>query len=630
MNRLGDYKLRRRLAVGGMGEVYLGEKIGPEGFVKPVVLKCVLPQLSRDPAFVQLFLDEARVAALLNHPNIAQVYDFGEADGIYYMAMEYVPGYTIDDIRRKHAKIERKMPIEHIACIASQACQGLEYAHSLSDSRGVSLGLVHRDVSPHNVMVSVDGGVKIVDFGIAKARAGLTRVEATGAVGKFGYMSPEQARGEGVDGRTDVFSLGVCIWELLTTQRLHDAKLDRPPNYDAARPILSAASFRKDMPKQFERLLHSALAIDKMDRFTGCHQMHLELERLMAAMIHYAGHAALAGYIKALVDGKYDSDELPRSSGGLVEPVNAPAARGEAQKHTEELEAAQKYEEVFGTQSADKEVKTGKRLPKVPAAFRSKSPQIAPEKEKQSSPLKNAKPPAAERRRKHPMDLGPDLELDVPADPTPMTRSSHASAMPRPYVAPRRSSKANGLNGMTLVLILIVFGGLGAATWHYREQILNRYEELMGTSAKVDMSTRFRVISVPAGGEVFVDGERKGSTPVIVEFLPEFTHYIEVRKKGFATDRRRFSAEISKGLREIQINFGPSATLGIKSKPAGGTVSLNGVEIPGVRTPATLKNVPAGETLNVTVKKAGIKPVTLKVKIPKKGSETLFFNLQGK
>src|SRR5437870_2795750 len=114
MDRLGSYRLRKRLAVGGMGEVYLGEKVGPEGFVKPVVLKCVLPQLAKDRAFVQLFLDEARLAALLNHPNIAQVYDFGVADNVYYMAMEYVPGYTVDDIRRKLKSINAFMPLELI------------------------------------------------------------------------------------------------------------------------------------------------------------------------------------------------------------------------------------------------------------------------------------------------------------------------------------------------------------------------------------------------------------------------------------------------------------------------------------------------------------------------------------
>src|SRR5688572_7090973 len=267
-----------------MGEVYLGEKIGPEGFVKPVVLKCVLPQLAKDRAFVQLFLDEARLAALLNHPNIAQVYDFGLVDDIYYIAMEYVPGYTVDDIRRKLKSIGQFMPLQHIACIASQVCQGLNYAHNLTDANGVGLGLVHRDVSPHNLIVSIDGSVKIVDFGIAKARAGLTRVQAKGAVGKFGYMSPEQARGEQVDGRSDIFSLGICCWEMATNERLHDPNLDRAPNYSPTRPIRSIEVFRTEVPRQFAEIVETALAIEAADRYGSCQAMHLALERFQAAM----------------------------------------------------------------------------------------------------------------------------------------------------------------------------------------------------------------------------------------------------------------------------------------------------------------------------------------------------------
>src|SRR5688572_320649 len=267
-----------------MGEVYLGAKVGPEGFVKPVVLKCVVPQLPKDRAFVQLFLDEARPAALLNHPNVAQIYDFGVTDNIDHTAMEHVPGYTVDDLRRKPASIDRLMPIEHIACVASQVCQGLHYAHTLADAKGVSLGLVHRDVSPHNLIVSVDGGVKIVDFGIAKARAGLTRVQAKGAVGKFGYMSPEQARGEQVDGRSDIFSLGICLWEMATNERLHDPNLDRAPNYSPTRPVKSVEMFRTEVPRQFAEIVETALAIEAADRYGSCQAMHLALERFQAAM----------------------------------------------------------------------------------------------------------------------------------------------------------------------------------------------------------------------------------------------------------------------------------------------------------------------------------------------------------
>ncbi|NJK88268.1 MAG: protein kinase [Myxococcales bacterium] len=318
MERLGDYRLRKRLAVGGMGEVYLGEKVGPEGFIKPVVLKCVLPQLANDRAFIQLFLDEARLAALLNHPNIAQVYDFGIVDGVYFIAMEYVPGYTVEDLRRKLCAIERHMPLQHVANIASQGCQGLFHAHTLTDARGEGLGLVHRDVSPHNIMVSIDGTVKLVDFGIAKARAGLTRVQAKGAVGKLGYMSPEQARGEHVDGRSDLYSLGVCLWELTTTQRLHDPKLERPPDYEAIEGLASLDAHRAEVPRQFAQIVERALAVDREQRAIreaiarSPQRDRIELVARTAAsfidlsralleqsfdILHIAGHGQLVGLV---------------------------------------------------------------------------------------------------------------------------------------------------------------------------------------------------------------------------------------------------------------------------------------------------------------------------------------------
>lgn len=613
MNRLGDYKLRRRLAVGGMGEVYLGEKIGPEGFVKPVVLKCVLPQLAKDPAFVELFLDEARVAALLNHPNIAQVYDFGEADGIYYMAMEYVPGYTLDDIRRKHAKIEQQMPIEHIACVASQACQGLEYAHSLCDGRGISLGLVHRDVSPHNVMVSVDGGVKIVDFGIAKARRGLSRVEAKGAVGKFGYMSPEQARGESVDGRTDVFSLGVCIWELVTNERLHAAKIDRPPDYDALQSIRSALTVRDNMPKHFDRLLGRALAISKADRFSGCHQMHLELEKMMAAMTHYAGHAALAEYINELVEGKYDSKDEREDS-----------------VRSEQLDGVQKYEEVFGTQSLGLTA-----LPSIPPIDIASSLDTTGNQEVGSYGVQGSTQdsPVEKPRRSHPMHEGLALELDIPSTPqrsqVPVPASPTSASMPTRVYEHRSSTPKRGSKQNIFLILLLLLAGLGGFAWHKRVDIAQRWDALMGTAPTIDLGTRFRLTTSPPGADVFVDGDRRGVTPVIVAFLPDFSHYLEIRKTGYATERRRFSVSVARGVRDMRIALGPGGNIDIQSRPSGGKVFLNGLEIPKLRTPVRLLAVPAERELKLTVEKAGIPPVTLKVKVTKNATKKLFFNLRG-
>lgn len=614
MDRLGDYRLRKRLAVGGMGEVYLGEKVGPEGFVKPVVLKCVLPQLAKDRAFVQLFLDEARLAALLNHPHIAQIYDFGHVDNIYYMAMEYVPGYTVDDLRRKHTAIDKSMPIEHLAAIASQVCQGLHYAHTLADARGVSLGLVHRDVSPHNIIVSVDGAAKIVDFGIAKARAGLTRVQAKGAVGKFGYMSPEQSRGEPVDARTDVFSLGVCLWELVTNRRLHDAKIDRAPAYDPKRPIPPVTAYRRDVPRQFERILETAVAIDENERYATCQEMHLDIERFLAAMTHYAGQAALSQYLKDLAEGRVESPPEPRGS-QVVEPAGLRKNNARQAANALSLEGAQRYEEVFGV-SSDRGP-TAAPVPRaVPASWATRERPPSSASSTSSTPSTSPLP---------------SLELRTGRTPLPGLGGDRARA-DRLARAEAIGSRSGGPSRAPLVVIavLLVVVAAGGAAFVYKEPLMAWVAALgepQPTTAP-PLSTQYRVTSQPDGATVFVDGaSQKGSTPLLVDLNPGIEYRLDVRKPGFATKSAILKASVGDGIRDVGFRLEPAATLKVTSEPAGATVEINGFEVQGVKTPVTLNDVPGGGNVRVTVTLAGKSPKTRTVSLVAGKAEKTHFEL---
>lgn len=594
-----------------MGEVYLGEKVGPEGFVKPVVLKCVLPQLARDRAFVQLFLDEARLAALLNHPHIAQIYDFGHVDNIYYMAMEYVPGYTVDDLRRKHTAIDKSMPIEHLAAIASQVCQGLHYAHTLADARGVSLGLVHRDVSPHNIIVSVDGAAKIVDFGIAKARAGLTRVQAKGAVGKFGYMSPEQSRGEPVDARTDVFSLGVCLWELVTNRRLHDAKIDRAPAYDPKRPIPPVTAYRRDVPRQFERILETAVAIDENERYATCQEMHLDIERFLAAMTHYAGQAALAHYLKDLAEGRVESPPEPRGS-QVVEPAGLRKNSARQQANAQALEGAQRYEEVFGVSSEKPREPTAAVPRAVPASWATKErPPSSATPSMGSSPL-------------------PSLELKTGKTPPPMTGSSDRARADRLARAEAIGTRAGERSRLPIVLVgaLVVLVAAAGAAWVYKEPLLARLEALTAPTPTQapQLSTQYRVTSQPEGATVFVDGSSQpGTTPLLVDLNPGIEYRLDVRKPGFATKSAILKASVGDGVRDVGFRLEPAATLKVTSEPAGASVEINGFEVRGVKTPVTLNDVPGVNNVRVTVALAGKPPKTRTINLqPGKADKTHF------
>src|SRR5579859_624404 len=200
----GPYRLQRRLARGGMAEVFLARHIGVEGFERRVAIKRILPHLSDSEGFRSMFLDEARLAAQLSHPNVVHIYDFGRAGDYDFIAMEFVDGVDIGQLIRRGRK--HPVPFELAARILSDVCGALHYAHRITDAGGRPLNLVHRDVSPQNVLVSYDGVVKLVDFGIAKAAFAAGRTRPGVVKGKYAYMSPEQVEGRALDGRSDLFS----------------------------------------------------------------------------------------------------------------------------------------------------------------------------------------------------------------------------------------------------------------------------------------------------------------------------------------------------------------------------------------------------------------------------------------
>src|SRR6188768_3553250 len=208
------YKVLEKIAAGGMAEVYRAESAGLEGFKKIVAIKRVLPHLSEKKQFIGMFLDEARVSAHLSHSNCVQVFDIGVGDNTYFIVMEY---------RRKH---NMPFPVEEACLICVRICEGLAYAHELTDSKGENLHIVHRDMSPPNVLITRHGEVKIVDFGLAKANSQLERSEPGIIKGKFSYLSPEAAKGGVVDARTDIFAVGIILWEMLAGRRLFMGESD--------------------------------------------------------------------------------------------------------------------------------------------------------------------------------------------------------------------------------------------------------------------------------------------------------------------------------------------------------------------------------------------------------------------
>ncbi|XXF75628.1 protein kinase [Myxococcaceae bacterium GXIMD 01537] len=275
--QIGKYVVREKLAEGGMAEIYLCAARGPEGFEKEVVIKRVRSFLASDPGFVQMFIAEARVASRLNHANVVQIFDFAKHEDTYYLAMELVRGCSLWELRRRCKEQLTPMPPVLVAQMGAEVARGLHYAHRLRDADGAPLHLVHRDVTPQNVLLSFDGAVKLTDFGIAKAGKSFT---APGMLkGKFAYMSPEQARGEDVDARTDVFALGVVLWEMLTGGRLFEGDSEvavlRAVQHSAIPP---PARLNPDVPAELDAVVRKALERDVSARY----QSAFELERALA------------------------------------------------------------------------------------------------------------------------------------------------------------------------------------------------------------------------------------------------------------------------------------------------------------------------------------------------------------
>jgi serine/threonine-protein kinase len=299
--RLGPYELLRRIATGGMAEVYLARRGGPHGFKKIVAVKRILPQYARDPDFVAMFVDEARVCARLGHPNIVQVFDFGEQDGELYMAMEYVDGTTGARLIRAAASRGEDVPLDVCLHITLSILRALEHAHNARDDQSRPLALVHRDVSPGNVLIDRSGAVKLTDFGIARAAEIERRTDAGQLKGKLGYMSPEQVIGRELDARSDLFTAGIVLAEMLILRPLFSGgkELDVLMRIrDADVSPIDRTSAR--VPDDVRAVLFRALARDPMLRWQGAGAFADALEDIVRRRRLQVGPSRLAAFVEKL------------------------------------------------------------------------------------------------------------------------------------------------------------------------------------------------------------------------------------------------------------------------------------------------------------------------------------------
>jgi len=283
---LGRYELRHVLASGGMATLYLAVARGASSFEKLLALKRIHPHLAKRRAFVEMFLDEARIASLVQHPYVCSVLDFGHADGSYFLTMEYVRGEPLARVQRafagaKRGESRRRIPLL-AARIVADACEGLHAAHEQRDLDGEPMHVVHRDVSPHNLLVGYDGIVRVVDFGVARARNRVHETETGLVKGKFAYMAPEQMSGGEVDRRADIWSLGVVLWETVSGQRLFKKETESETIMAVTRGEVPPLSTMQEVPPGLDRIVRKALARDRCDRYPSARAMSRDLNRWLA------------------------------------------------------------------------------------------------------------------------------------------------------------------------------------------------------------------------------------------------------------------------------------------------------------------------------------------------------------
>ena len=281
---LGKYQLIAEIARGGMGVVYLAMIQGPGGFNKLVVVKELKPELVEEPAFLTMFLDEARLAARLSHPNIVQTNEVGNDGDRYFMAMDYLDGRGLDQIRRRSKVAGFGLSVPMHLRVVCDMLAGLDYAHKMTDFDGSPLNIVHRDVSPQNVFVTFDGQVKLLDFGIAKASDSMYETHAGVVKGKVSYMSPEQGRGWKVDARADVFSAGVMLWEALTGKRMREGKNDQEKLWAlVSNEIPRASEIKPWVPPELDEICARAMAWNRDERYPSAGAMQQDLERYLVS-----------------------------------------------------------------------------------------------------------------------------------------------------------------------------------------------------------------------------------------------------------------------------------------------------------------------------------------------------------
>ncbi|MEZ4409064.1 MAG: serine/threonine-protein kinase [Polyangiales bacterium] len=536
--RFGRYTLLARLGSGGMADAMLAMLHGDLGFQKLVVIKRMHASLGGDEHFVRMFVDEARLAARLNHPNVVSTTEVGEVDGQYFIAMEYLEGLSLDRVVRSFLQKGEGVPLGFLTRVLCDALEGLHYAHELADFDGRPLAVVHRDVTPSNLFVTYDGLAKVLDFGIAKAA---THDEATRTgmlKGKLSYMSPEQFYPDPVDRRSDLWSMGVLIWEMVTGRRLFKGPNDAATFQNIMHmPVPAMASFRDEVPEELDAIVARALSRERGDRFESAEAMRATLESVLIGPLGNTTRAEVAALMRSRFGDIVEqnrktirayatpnaaqpsaplglgADGALRPGGGATIPPSAVDIDPRALAAIDPRPPSPRAGVTLDTQDEGAATEVSARPDFTPEPVPAVIPGIR---------VTGLQPVLAPLPQPYPPQPAPSYPPPAAPAVTP-AEGDGFDPVPAEVLAVQRAAKARARRRQRLeaavgwLLLLVVVGGLGGFLWTQRAWIRAGADALVhGTppDPRTVGQFRLRIFSEPSGARVFEGGNEIGRTPL--------------------------------------------------------------------------------------------------------------------
>jgi len=544
--QFGKYYLIEKIAVGGMAEIYKAKTFGVDGFEKLLAIKRILPHCAADKDFITMLIDEAKLSVILSHANIVQVYDLGKIGDDYFISMEYIHGINLRDIMYRCREAQKPFPVDIAIFIISEVCKGLDYAHRKTDANGEPLNIVHRDISPQNVLISYEGEVKIVDFGIAKAAMNISHTMAGILKGKIAYMSPEQALGKVIDHRTDIFSAGILLYEMLTNSKLFTGESQFEVLKKIRTSRVEVAKLPASIPDLLKVVVTKALAYRPDERYQSAADLQVELTKYL-----YSTY----------------SDFSPRKLSAFIKDVFAPELKEEQMRRARAMALESQTVSMSVDEGAKQEDIVHRELTATPISI----------------------------SRETPVTGKVSLESII----TPIRAvAGREITEERERVVAGRPAPRWSRNVIYVAVALAVAYGL------YRYVPAVRFWEPRVAPEAIEAVGTMEVTSVPDGAKILLDGKDTGLvTPVTIGSLQLRTPYLLRLEKDTFKPAEKPVQLTSDTPVSIQINMERmGGILNVVSDPPGAAVLLDG-NTTGKNTPATIEDIPLDVDHRITLSK---------------------------